>query len=221
MRVQSFSSMNTYFTCPRQYALTYVTPVIPYTETDATRYGTEVHLALEEYCRDGKPMSDNHKRFKPYGDKIVALPGNKFYEQQMALDKNLQPVAFDSSDGWVRGIIDVLVVNGDRALVNDWKTGKVKPDSDQLKLFAGFVMHHYPAVNTVKTVYSWIVHNKTTVETYQRGDLPEIWNHFAVKMAKIEASYEKDRWMPKTSGLCNGYCGATKAHCEFWKPRRS
>jgi hypothetical protein len=221
MRVQSFSSMNTYATCPKQYKLTYVTPVIPYQETDATRYGTEVHLALEEYCRDSKPLSETHKRFKPYGDKIISLEGDKFYEQEMALNKNLQPVEFSSPDAWVRGIIDVLVVRGDKAIVNDWKTGKVKPDSDQLKLFAGFVMHHYPEVNTVKTVYSWIVHHKTTVETYHREDLPAIWDHFNVKMAKIEASYEKDRWTPKTSGLCNGWCGATKEHCDFWKPRRS
>lgn len=220
MRVQSFSSMNTYNTCPKQYYLTYVDPVIPYQETDATRWGTEVHLALEEYCRDGKPMPNGILQFQPFGDKIRALPGDKYYEIEMALTKNLQPTAFDSPDAWVRGIIDVLVVNGDKALVNDWKTGKVRADSDQLKLFAGFVMQTFPEVNTVKTVYSWIAHKKTTVETYTRSDLPGIWDHFNVKMARIEASYDKDRWVPKTSGLCNGWCGAGK-HCEFWRPKRS
>lgn len=220
MRVQSFSSMNTYFTCAKQYELTYVNPVIAYQETDATRWGTEVHLALEEYCRDDKPLADNYLPFKPFGDKIKSLAGDKFYEQEMALNKNLQPVKFDSPDAWVRGIIDVLVVNGDKALVNDWKTGKVRPDSDQLKLFAGFVMHHYPDVQVVKTVYSWVAHKQTTVESYSRADLPAIWDHFNVKLAKIESSYEKDRWIPKVSGLCGGWCGAG-GHCEFWKPRRS
>ena len=221
MRCQSFRSMNTYYTCPKQYQLTYVTPVIPYQETEATRWGTEVHKALEDYCRDGTEMPDKCSQFKPFGDKIKALPGEKLYEQEMALTKSLQPTAFDSPDAWMRGIVDVLVLNGDKALVNDWKTGKIRPDSDQLKLFAGFVMQTYPEVNVVKTVYSWVVHKKTTVETYKREDLPDIWNHFITKMAKIEASYEKDRWVPKTSGLCNGWCGATKEHCEFWRPRRS
>lgn len=221
MRVQSFSSMNTYNTCPKQYYLTYVNPVIPYQETDATRWGTEVHLALEEYCRDGKPLPEKCQQFKPYGDKIRALPGVKFYEQEMALNKALQPVAFNDPDAWVRGIIDVLVLKDNKALVNDWKTGKVKPDSDQLKLFAGFVMQTYPHIESVKTVYSWIAHKKTTVETYTREDLPQIWIHFVTKMSKIEASYSKDRWIPKTSGLCNGWCGATREHCEFWRPRRS
>lgn len=221
MRVWSFSSMNTYQTCPRQYYLTYVNKVIPYTETEATRWGTEVHLALEEYCRDGKPLDEKFLPFKPYADKIIALPGDKYYEQKMALDGGLRPVEFDSPEAWCRGIVDVLVVDGDKALVCDWKTGKVKPDSDQLKLFAGFVMQHYPAVETVKTVYAWVGHTKTTKETYTRDALPGIWTHFVTKANKLKASYDQDRWVPKTSGLCNGWCGAGKEHCEFWRPKRS
>ncbi len=220
MRTQSFSSMNTYFTCPKQYKLTYVTPVIPYQETEATRWGTEVHLALEEYCRDGKPLGEKYLPFKPYADKIISLTGDKFYEHEMALDANLNPVAFDDPTAMLRGIIDVLVVGDGKALVNDWKTGKVKPDSDQLKLFALFVMKAFPSVYTVKTVYAWLGHKKTTSEVYTRADLPEIIEHFMIKLRKIKASYERDSWVPKTSGLCNGWCGAQK-HCEFWRPKRA
>ena len=220
MRTQSFSSMNTYFTCPKQYKLTYVTPVIPYQETDATRWGTEVHLALEEYCRDDKPLGDNYKQFKPYGDKLKSLSGTKLYEHEMALDGRFNPTAFDDPAAVLRGIVDVLIVDGDKALVNDWKTGKVKPDSDQLKLFAGFVMAHYPDVQKVKTVYTWLAHKQTTTEVYSRNDLPDIWQHFLTKVNKIKSSYETDRWIPKTSGLCNGWCGA-QSHCEFWRPKRA
>lgn len=212
--------MSTFQNCPKQYQLTYVTPVIPYQETDATRWGTEVHLALEEYCRDGKPMPDSCKMFQPFGDKIVSLPGDKYYEIEVAVDSNFKTVAFDDPNAMLRGIIDALVVCGDKALVNDWKTGKVKPDSDQLKLFAAFVMTKFPDVQTVKTVYSWIAFNKTTVETYTRNDLPAIWEHFMVKLNRIRASYDKDKWIPKTSGLCNGWCGAGE-HCSFWRPRRT
>lgn len=220
MRCQSFSSINTYYTCPRQYKLTYVTPVIPYQETDATRWGTEVHLALEEFCRDGKPLPENCQDYAKYGEKLKSLPGEKFYEIQCAVDASFKPVDFDDKSAVLRGIIDVLVVNGSVALVNDWKTGKVKPDSDQLKLFAGFVMAKFPEVNTVKTVYAWLAHKQTTVETYTRDDLPSIWQHFLAKLSKIKASYETDRWVPKTSGLCNGWCGAG-TNCDFWRPKRT
>ena len=219
MRTQSFSSMNTYFTCAKQYKLTYVTPVIPYQETDATRWGTEVHLALEEYCRDGKPLADKFLPFKPYADKVMALPGEHFFEREMAIGTSFQQVSFDEPSAVLRGIIDVLVVNGDKALVADWKTGKVREDSDRLKLFALFVMTHYPEVNSVTTTYVWLAHKKTTKVTYTRDDLPGIIEHFMVKVNKIKSSYEMDRWIPKTSGLC-AWCGSGPEHCEFWRPRR-
>lgn len=220
MRTQSFSSMSTYFTCPRQYKLTYVTPVIPYQETDATRWGTEVHLALEEYCRDGKPLGEKFLPFKPYADKVMSLAGEKFFEKEFAINDSFQPVDFNDPTAILRGIIDVGVVNGSKALVNDWKTGKVREDSDQLKLFALFVMTHYPDVNQVKTIYSWVAHKKTTTAVYTRDDVPAIIEHFMVKLNKIKHSYSQDRWIPKTSGLCRGYCGA-KGHCDFWQPRRT
>lgn len=219
MRTWSFSSMSTFCNCPRQYALTYVTPVIPYQETEATKWGTEVHLALEEYGRDGKPLDGKFAAFKPYADKIITLPGEKFFERQFALTRNLTPCGFDDPDAWCRGVIDLGTVDTNRAFVADYKTGKVRADSDQLKLFAAFIMQHYPDVQSVKTAYLWLAHKKTTVETYTRADLPAIWQHFMVKAARIEKAYESDKWVPRPSGLCRGWCGATKKHCEFWSPR--
>ena len=218
MRVWSFSSMNTYTTCPRQYYLTYVNKVIPYTETAATKYGSRVHEALELYGRDGKPVPEDCQKFTKYVDKVLSLDGEPFFEKQFALTRNLEPCGFDDTKAWCRGIIDVGVIGSTKALVCDWKTGKIRPDSDQLKLFAGFTMQHYK-VDTVKTVYTWLVHGKTTAETYTRDDLPAIWEHFITKAKRLEQSYDKDKWIPRPSGLCRGWCGAGKAHCEFWSPK--
>ena len=212
--------MNTYETCPRQYKLTYVTPVIPYQETEATIWGTNVHLALENYCRSGDILTSEYIGFKPYADKILSLSGDKHFEAEVALNAAFKPVEFSDPSAVLRGIIDVLVVNGDKALVADWKTGKIRADSDQLKLFALFAMKKYPEVQSVKTCYVWLKFGKTTTEVYTREDLPSIIEHFMVKTNRIKASYDNDRWIPKTSGLCRGWCGA-KGHCEFWSPRRT
>ena len=126
---------------------------------------------------------------------------------------------FADDSAWCRGIIDVKVLNGNRAFVADWKTGKVRVGSDQLKLFAAATLEHHPAINTVTTAYIWLGHNRISKETYRRSDLPAIWTHFMQKVARLENSYAKDRWIPKPSGLCNGWCGAGKAHCEFWSPK--
>lgn len=221
MRTWSFSSLNTYYTCPRQYDLQYNKQVIPYQETEATIYGSRVHKALEDYARDRVPLPDDCKPFQKYVDKLLSLDGERFFERQFALDRSLRPCAFDDANAWCRGVIDVGVVGGHRAIVADYKTGKKRPESDQLKLFAGFVFAHYPSVERVRTSYIWLKHGELTTETYTHDQVPEIWKHFMEKVRRLEDSYEKDKWVPKPSGLCNGWCGAGRENCEFWSPKRS
>lgn len=221
MRTQSFSSLSTYANCPLQYHLQYNERVIPYQETEATRYGTRVHQALEDYCRSGTMPADDIKPFLPFADKILSLGGEMFIERQFALSHEFRPAEFDDASAWLRGVVDIGTVAGDRALVGDWKTGKIRPDSDQLKLFAGFILTHYPAVEKVKTAYIWLKFGKITTESYTRDDLPGILDYFLGKTHRIVLSYARAKWLPKPSGLCNGWCGAGAEHCDFWKPRRS
>lgn len=221
MRAWSFSSMNMFYTCPRQYDLTKNQNLIPYTESEATLWGSEVHEALENYLLEDEPLlGDKFLRYKPFADKIMSLPGERFIERKFALTKNLTPCDFEAQDAWVRGIIDVGVVNGAKAIVADWKTGKIRPDSDQLKLFAAFIFEHYKQVDTVSTAYVWLAHDKVTKERYTRAQLPDIWKHFLMKAERLEQAYERNKWIPKPSGLCAGWCGAGKEQCEFWSPRR-
>lgn len=219
MKPWSFSSMNQYFTCPRQYDLTRNKRVIPYEETEATSWGNAVHAALEAALADDTPLEGNFLPYKKYADKVRGLPGEKYFERKVALSHSLTPANFGDDTVWCRGILDVCIVDGKRAFVGDWKTGKIRPDSDQLKLFAGFTMAYHPEVEVVKTSYLWVAHGKSTSEMYTRKDLPAIWQHFFEKARKIEESYKQDRWMPRPSGLCAGWCGA-RNHCEHWRPKR-
>lgn len=220
MKAWSFSGLSQYVNCPRQYQLQRIKNVIPYQETEATLHGTRVHEALELYVRDGKPLPDDCLPYQKFADKIVSLGGEVFVEKEFALTKNLGPCAFADPGAWCRGIIDIGATSGNRALVADYKTGKVRHDSDQLMLFAAFVMHHHPEVQQVRTAYVWLKFDQITAESYTRDDLPRIWDHFNTKVTKLEMSYEKDKWVPKPSGLCRGWCGAGREHCEFWTPRR-
>ena len=220
MRTWSHSSKNTYITCPRQYDLQYNKKVIPYQETEATIWGNQVHSALEHYAKGGAPLTENYVQFQPWVDKILALPGEKFFEQKLALTRNLTPAPFEGENTWCRAILDALILNGNKAGTFDYKTGKIRTDTDQLKLCAGIVFQHYPEVETVKTAYLWLKHGQATVKTYTRGDVPEIWAYFMAQVKRMEDSYERDKWVPKPSGLCNGWCGAGRDNCEFWSPRR-
>jgi len=218
--------MSMFENCARMYDLTRNKNLIPYTDTVHTIWGKDVHTAMEQRLL-GPPLLQPHPTddkdkfapYYPYADKIAALPGEKFVEKKFALTKNLTPTDFDAQDAWVRGIIDVGAVHGEKALAADWKTGNIRADSDQLKLFAAFLFEHYKQVNTVTTAYVWLAHSKITKEKYKRSDLPGIWQHFISKAERLEQAYERNKWIPKPSGLC-GWCGAGQANCEFWFKRR-
>jgi predicted RecB family nuclease len=108
-------------------------------------------------------------------DMVLAKKGDKYFEHQMAVNRQLQPVDWFAKDVWIRSIADVLVVNGDTAYCIDYKTGKVKENPTQLQLFAAMVMWQFPEVNTVKTSFVWLRFNETTNSVYERRFLDPLW----------------------------------------------
>lgn len=119
----SHSSLKDYEGCARRYYEVKVLNKYPFQETDATRYGVEVHKALEMYIRDGTPIPPEYLQFKDVVDALIKKPGRKLAEYEMALTKRLQPCDWKSADVWVRGIADILIVDDASltAWVGDWK----------------------------------------------------------------------------------------------------
>jgi RecB family exonuclease len=144
-------------------------------------------------------------------DKILARPGQKFFEHQMAVNKQLQPVDWFDKDVWIRSIADVLVVDGDTAYCLDYKTGKVKDNPTQLQLFAAMVMWHFPQVQTVKTSFIWLRFDETTNAKYERRFLDALWRALEPRFTKVQEVVDLGVFDTKPSGLCpwcpaKGFC---------------
>jgi len=125
----SYSSLKTFETCPRKYQAEKVTKEVPYTETEATIYGTELHKAAEEFIRDGTPIPERFSFIQPYMDKLAAYPGEKHCEMKLGVkraDDRLVACGFFDSDVWFRGVADLVIIDGDRARIIDYKTGKTR-----------------------------------------------------------------------------------------------
>jgi CRISPR/Cas system-associated exonuclease Cas4 (RecB family) len=195
----TYSQLDSFETCPRKFYHTKVKRDIVEPPTVHTEWGTRVHTAFENAVKDGTPLPEGR-----------ALPGEKLCEEKYALDRNFQPTDWKSA--WTRGIGDLVVLNKDKALVADYKTGKRKP-TEQLDLYALYVFAHEPQVQTVSTNFVWLKDKRVDRQTRQREEVPIIWQSFLPRVAKLESSYERDRWPARTSGLCNGWCPVTS--CEF------
>ena len=111
----------------------------------------------------------------------------------------------------------MLHVDGETAWVLDHKTGKRKPDSKQLALFALLVFYHYPSVNKCNTAFMWLKSNQKDTDTFYREQIPELWGMFLQDLKQYRQSFRKDMWTPRTSGLCRGWCPVKS--CQFYESR--
>ena len=213
----SFSSLKDYVNCPRQYHEVKVLKQFTKRPTAEMTYGNEVHKAVENYVKDGSPLAKNYERFKDVLDVLVAMPGIKYPEHKMAL--NSEGLACEYGKGyWVRGIVDLLVIDGDKAHIIDYKTGSNKyADSKQLKLMALMTFAHFPQVRHIKAGLLFIVKESFLEEEYKREDVENLWGFFRDDLQRLDASYTNGVWNPNKTPLC-GWCPVST--CEFYKERK-
>jgi len=211
----SHSSLKDYEGCARKYQQVKVLKNYPFQETDATRYGTQVHEAIEFYIRDSKPLPVIYAQFQPVVDAMLSKPGRKFAEYEMALDERLVPCAWDAPQAWVRGIADILIIDDDNltAWVGDWKTGNNRyPDRDQLVLMSLMVFQHFPHIRKVNSALLFIVKDDMVKMQMMRDQADAAWTKYRERIGRIKASFEHDVWNPSSSPLCR-WCPVKT--CEF------
>lgn len=214
MKAWTFSHLEKFATCPKQFYHTTVARDFISPPTEATIWGHKVHEAFENRVKEGTALPEGMERWEPLAKKIDTIEGQKLTEIKMAINKAFQPAEWDAA--WSRGIADLLVVKDNRALVFDYKTGKRKP-SEQLQLYAAYTFAHYPEVETVKTTFIWLKDSKTDQDVFHRDQLSDIWQEFLPRVAKLESAYERDAWPARPSGLCRGWCPVKT--CPHYKDR--
>jgi len=225
--------MGDFENCPKQYYHKRIAKDVVDVQGEAASWGDRVHKFFEYSIMNyqGLPLDaiqttmvlqgreSEFLTYQPWLDFIFTIPCDKLIaEQQLAINKQLVPCDWFAKDVWCRGIIDVLIIQGDRARALDWKTGKRKPNSRQLKLFALLVFIHYPEVMTCKTDFLWLKTNERDSETFTRAQEPELWQEFLPSLAKYNAAFKAEIFPPRKSGLCRGWCPVTS--CEYWEPKR-
>lgn len=213
----SYSGLTSFETCPKRYYHIKVAKDIKDSAGEAALWGQVVHKHLENRVRSGVPLPITVAGYEGLAAKIANLPGEKLVEQQLAVTAGLAPTTWEDPNAWCRGIIDVGVITygGRQALLLDWKTGKRKPDNDQLMLFAGLAFSHYSALNAVQTGFVWLKDKKVDKQAFTREDVPRIWQHFLPRVERMKLAYTKANFPPKPSGLCKKYCPVSRHQCEF------
>lgn len=203
----SYSSIKTFEQCPRKYYhLKVVKDVVE--DKSVTTYGSELHTACEEYVRDDKPLPGQFSFVKSALDNLKNRPGKILCEYKMGLTEDLQPCDFFASNVWWRGMVDLLILDGEVARIVDYKTSKNTKyaDTGQLELMALAVFKHFPDIRKVKAGLLFVVAKEFPKANYSVDDQPRLWEKWLSEYKRMEVAYKRDVWNAKPSGLCKKHC---------------
>jgi CRISPR/Cas system-associated exonuclease Cas4 (RecB family) len=210
----SFSRIKAFENCPKQFYHVNVLRQYPVVETEAMRYGTEFHKACEEFIRDDVPVPPQFAVMADALATLKALPGEKYCELKLGLNADLVPVDFSTKSVWFRGIVDLLIIDGNAARIIDYKTGKSAKyaDAGQLQLMALAVFKHFPQVKKVKAGLLFVIANTFVKQEFDVKDEAVLWSPWIKKYAALEKAHETGVWNPRPSGLCKRHCPVVE--CE-------
>lgn len=213
----SYSSLKLYDTCPRKYQSERVTKEVVFTDSDATIYGKELHLACEEFIRDGKPIPPRFDFVLPYLEKLNNIPGEKLCEIKVGLKKeDGRFVACDFFDPtvWFRGVADLAIVDGSKGWLVDYKTSKNAryADPKQLALMAACMFAKYPELERIKAGLLFVVSGDFVKSEYNRSQAFDIFADLHGLLTQREAAYQSDVWNTKPNGLCKRWCRTQCPH---------
>ena len=210
----SYSSLTSFETCARRHYLTRVTRIVSDPPGEAAMWGNTVHKAIEYRLKNGKPLPASLQGYEGLVQMLTTKQGKRLCEYRLAVDKNFRPVEWYHPMAWSRSIVDYALVGENAAILVDWKTGKRKVDSAQLRLSSALAFAHFPYVQKSHTVFIWMKENKLTEEVLMQEQKGDVWNEFLPRVERLEAAFRDNRWPAKPSGLCGKWCPITTKHCE-------
>lgn len=213
----SHSSIKLYEQCPRKFWHLRVIKDVVEPEGEQAKYGTWVHAAFEEHVKNGVPLPETLKVWESPLSKFLRLEVE--CEKELVLDEHLKPVRGDnawwSEAAWLRAKIDLSAkLSPTSLLILDYKTGKHKPDFDQLELGALFEFAYDPELQVVIGAFVWTKHPELGLQdqrTYTRDMVNGLWAKHLARIKEIHISEETGNWPARPSGLCKwktGQCAA-------------
>jgi len=210
----SYSSINLFKQCPHKYYRLRVVKDIVEPPAEHLNYGLEVHKAAEDYIGKGTPIPEKYIFIKEHLDKLNSIKGEKLCEYKMGLTSNLEPCGFFDKDVWWRGVADLIIINGDKAYMIDYKTGKSAKyaDTKQLELLSCALFKHFPEVKKVKGGLLFLVANDLVKDDFEVDNEGVYWTKWLEDTQRLEAAIQNDVWNKKPNFSCRSWCSITD--CE-------
>lgn len=206
-KTQSYSSMKLYEQCPSKYKF-YKIDKLPDSSGPAAERGKVIHSEIESYLnKETENLSDETKSLQEQLDSFRSIGAQS--EVEFAVDHYWNKIDFNHAFAMFRGIIDVLHVDGDSAMIVDWKTGKIRDYEDQLNVYATVILSIMPTVQVVNLFIQYVDTPKLVkYASVSRKDLTFWQERLATRLKAIETDTIH---AANPSWLCR-YCNYRKSN---------
>ena len=215
----SYSSLDLFKQCPHKYYRLRVAKDIVEPESEAMRYGKDVHKAAEDFIKDGTPVPEKFAFMRELLEPVRKITGQHLCEYRLGLTRALEPCEFFGKDVWWRGIPDFLAIDGEKATLLDYKTGKSSKyaDTKQLDLVASALFTHFPQLQTIKSALMFVISKDFIKKEHTSAFRTAYIEHFNFDIMRIETATKTGVWNAVSGPLC-GYCPVKT--CPNFKERR-
>lgn len=205
----SFSAVTGYETCPKKHYHTKVKKDFKESFNDAANYGSDAHKHFELRMKEGKKLPMDLQHHENLLATIAEFGGEILTEQRLAITKDFKPTGYFDKDVWGRGQADLILKDGDTAMVVDYKFGKMKDGYDQLELMCAFVACLCPEIERFIGMFYWAKEKQLWRRDFLRTDMVKVWNNFLPRIKAFEDAHKTMDFPDRPSGLCRNYCPVT------------
>lgn len=246
MQALSYTMMSSYNKCPLQFKLVYIDKKEKYApETDALILGKTVHSiietavgylkknpimsnrkalddALEQVLQTEKINADIEQEIRKIignmdADLLKTFKGIEFEsEKQVALNRDLKPVDFNSPDAVFRGIFDFVWIEeflGMKTVnIIDFKTNQQKnADKLQLDYYAFLAKHWYENVDNINVMFWYVRYTGKEAFSHYNYTYDSVDDNYFIETRNILETLEV--FEPKPGAHCN-WCPVA-VHCPL------
>ncbi|MFZ5451287.1 MAG: PD-(D/E)XK nuclease family protein [Thermodesulfobacteriota bacterium] len=228
----SFSRLDLYEKCPWAYKKV-ILEGVPRVSNEAMVTGKTVHALIADYLlrlislkqqtdwewaeraapKDASP--DVLQIWQRFYNSFILPAALEFFgvEHKLAFNRDWQPCEFSSMDAYFRMIVDFHFRQGELAVVLDWKSNRVVPETVekdlQLRTYGwGLKQVAYPDAEEILLRLHFLRYAKEREVFLEPQDLESVPEILADKIKTIEEDQDYD---PTPGSFC-GLCGIT-AHC--------
>lgn len=186
--------------CPHQAAERFIYKRVPYVETEQMRNGNVGHLAMEKRIGRRIPLPQLYLAHESiarcFDDRDAKV------ETKIGITREGRSCGFFDTNVWGRGKLDLHIINGERAYLNDFKFGKIREDPFELQVQSVLLHARYPQLKEIKGQYSWMQFNKLG-KPYDLSDTAATWNEIGRLVRLIERDLTAANFEKREGPLCD------------------